>query len=158
MLNELQQVRQFALSISGMPFHGPIGAARVGHIDGQLVLNPSPSELESSRLDLVVSGTEGAVLMVESEADVLSEAEMLSAVVYGHEQQQTAIKAINEFAAEVGTPAWDWAAPAVNASLKAQIAELAEARLTLKASPIATSENRLSTDKSILNSRDLLAD
>ncbi|SJL85317.1 polyribonucleotide nucleotidyltransferase [Vibrio palustris] len=119
-----------ALSISGMPFHGPIGAARVGHIDGQLVLNPSPSELESSRLDLVVSGTEGAVLMVESEADVLSEAEMLSAVVYGHEQQQTAIKAINEFAAEVGTPAWDWAAPAVNASLKAQIAELAEARLT----------------------------
>ncbi|MFC3022480.1 polyribonucleotide nucleotidyltransferase [Vibrio zhugei] len=118
-----------ALSISGMPFHGPIGAARVGHIDGQLVLNPSPSELESSRLDLVVSGTEGAVLMVESEADVLSEAEMLSAVVYGHEQQQTAIKAINEFAAEVGTPAWEWTAPEENATLKAQIAELAESRL-----------------------------
>ncbi len=119
-----------ALSISGIPFSGPIGAARVGHIDGQLVLNPSETELESSRLDLVVAGTESAVLMVESEAEVLTEEEMLSAVVYGHEQQQTVIKAINEFAAEVATPAWEWQAPEVNTELKAKIAEMAEARFT----------------------------
>ncbi|MGC9493273.1 polyribonucleotide nucleotidyltransferase [Vibrio genomosp. F10] len=119
-----------ALSIAGVPFNGPIGAARVGHIDGQLVLNPSNTELENSKLDLVVSGTEGAVLMVESEADNLSEEEMLAAVVYGHDQQQVVIKAINEFAAEVATPAWDWTAPEVNAELKAQVAELAEARLS----------------------------
>ncbi|MEZ8193420.1 MULTISPECIES: polyribonucleotide nucleotidyltransferase [Vibrio] len=119
-----------ALSIAGVPFNGPIGAARVGHIDGQLVLNPSNTELENSKLDLVVSGTEGAVLMVESEADNLSEEEMLSAVVYGHDQQQVVIKAINEFAAEVATPAWDWTAPEVNEELKAKVAELAETRLS----------------------------
>ncbi|MDN3698972.1 polyribonucleotide nucleotidyltransferase [Vibrio clamense] len=119
-----------ALSIAGVPFNGPIGAARVGHIDGQLVLNPSNTELENSKLDLVVSGTEGAVLMVESEADNLSEEEMLSAVVYGHDQQQVVIKAINEFAAEVATPSWDWTAPEVNAELKAKVAELAETRLS----------------------------
>jgi polyribonucleotide nucleotidyltransferase len=119
-----------ALAISGMPFNGPIGAARVGHIDGQLVLNPSNTELESSKLDLVVSGTESAVLMVESEADNLSEEEMLAAVVYGHDQQQVVISAINEFAAEVATPAWEWEAPVVDAELKAKIAELAEARFT----------------------------
>ncbi|MGF1697652.1 polyribonucleotide nucleotidyltransferase [Vibrio lamellibrachiae] len=119
-----------ALAISGAPFNGPIGAARVGHVDGQLVLNPSNTELESSKLDLVVSGTEGAVLMVESEADNLSEEEMLSAVVYGHDQQQVVIKAINEFAAEVATPSWNWTAPEVNAELKAQVAELAETRLS----------------------------
>ncbi|MGR5176690.1 polyribonucleotide nucleotidyltransferase [Vibrio parahaemolyticus] len=119
-----------ALAISGIPFNGPIGAARVGHIDGQLVLNPSNTELETSKLDLVVAGTEGAVLMVESEADNLTEEEMLSAVVYGHDQQQVVIKAINEFAAEVATPAWDWEAPAVNTELKARVAELAEARFT----------------------------
>ncbi len=117
-----------ALSIAGVPFNGPIGAARVGHIDGELVLNPSNTELESSKLDLVVSGTEGAVLMVESEADNLSEEEMLAAVVYGHDQQQVVIKAINEFAAEVATPSWDWEAPAVNTELKALVAEKAEAR------------------------------
>ena len=117
-----------ALSIAGVPFNGPIGAARVGHIEGELVLNPSNTELESSKLDLVVSGTEGAVLMVESEADNLSEEEMLAAVVYGHDQQQVVIKAINEFAAEVATPAWDWEAPAVNTELKALVAEKAEAR------------------------------
>ncbi|MEZ8943983.1 polyribonucleotide nucleotidyltransferase [Vibrio sp. 10N.222.54.B12] len=119
-----------ALAISGVPFNGPIGAARVGHIDGELVLNPSNTELENSKLDLVVSGTEGAVLMVESEADNLSEEEMLSAVVYGHDQQQVVIKAINEFAAEVATPSWNWEAPAVNTELKAQVAELAETRLS----------------------------
>ncbi|MBY7730589.1 polyribonucleotide nucleotidyltransferase [Vibrio bathopelagicus] len=119
-----------ALAISGAPFNGPIGAARVGHIDGELVLNPSNTELENSKLDLVVSGTEGAVLMVESEADNLSEEEMLSAVVYGHDQQQVVIKAINEFAAEVATPSWNWEAPAVNTELKARVAELAETRLS----------------------------
>lgn len=118
-----------ALAISGMPFNGPIGAARVGHINGQLVLNPSPKELVQSRLDLVVSGTEGAVLMVESEADILSEEEMLAAVVYGHDQQQVVINAINEFAAEVATPSWNWAAPQENTALKEKIAQLAEARL-----------------------------
>ncbi|WP_342607571.1 polyribonucleotide nucleotidyltransferase [Vibrio tritonius] len=117
-----------ALAISGIPFHGPIGAARVGFINDQLVLNPSQTELADSRLDLVVAGTESAVLMVESEADVLSEEQMLAAVVYGHDQQQTVIKAINEFAAEVATPAWEWVAPVVNTELKAKIAELAEAR------------------------------
>ncbi len=118
-----------ALAISGIPFNGPIGAARVGHIDGELVLNPSQSELANSRLDLVVAGTESAVLMVESEADNLSEEQMLSAVVFGHDQQQTVISAINAFAAEVATPAWDWVAPETNAELKAKIADLAEARL-----------------------------
>ncbi|MBE1277520.1 polyribonucleotide nucleotidyltransferase [Enterovibrio baiacu] len=117
-----------ALAISGLPFNGPIGAARVGFINDQLVLNPSNTELESSRLDLVIAGTEGAVLMVESEADRLSEEQMLQAVVFGHDQQQVAIKAINEFAAEVATPAWDWTAPEVNAELKARVAELAESR------------------------------
>ncbi|MEZ8143751.1 polyribonucleotide nucleotidyltransferase [Enterovibrio norvegicus FF-33] len=117
-----------ALAISGLPFNGPIGAARVGFINDQLVLNPSNAELETSRLDLVIAGTEGAVLMVESEADRLSEEQMLQAVVFGHDQQQVAIQAIKEFAAEVATPSWDWAAPAVDADLKARVAELAEAR------------------------------
>lgn len=119
-----------ALAISGIPFNGPIGAARVGHIDGQLVLNPSNTELENSKLDLVVAGTDNAVLMVESEADNLTEEEMLSAVVFGHDQQQVVINAIKEFAAEVATPAWEWEAPAVNTELKARVAELAEARLS----------------------------
>lgn len=119
-----------ALAISGIPFNGPIGAARVGYINDQLVLNPSNTELEESKLDLVVAGTDNAVLMVESEADRLSEEQMLQAVVYGHDQQQVVINAINEFAAEVATPAWEWEAPAVNTELKARVAELAEARLT----------------------------
>jgi polyribonucleotide nucleotidyltransferase len=118
-----------ALAISGIPFNGPIGAARVGHIDGELVLNPSQTELETSKLDLVVSGTEGAVLMVESEADNLTEEEMLAAVVFGHDQQQVVINAINEFKAEVNTPAWDWVAPAENTELVNKIAELAEAQV-----------------------------
>ncbi|MBV7300634.1 polyribonucleotide nucleotidyltransferase [Enterovibrio paralichthyis] len=117
-----------ALAISGIPFNGPIGAARVGFINDELVLNPSVKELETSRLDLVVAGTEGAVLMVESEADRLSEEQMLQAVVFGHDQQQVVINAIKEFAAEVATPAWDWSAPAVDTDLKARVAELAEAQ------------------------------
>ncbi|KJG09907.1 polynucleotide phosphorylase/polyadenylase [Photobacterium kishitanii] len=118
-----------ALAISGIPFNGPIGAARVGYINDQFVLNPSNVELEESRLDLVVAGTKDAVLMVESEADRLSEEQMLQAVVFGHDQQQVVINAINEFAAEVATPAWDWTAPAENTALKTKIAELAEAKL-----------------------------
>ncbi|AMG31112.1 polyribonucleotide nucleotidyltransferase [Grimontia hollisae] len=119
-----------ALSISGIPFNGPIGAARVGYINDELVLNPSNKELEESRLDLVVAGTDNAVLMVESEADRLSEEQMLQAVVFGHDQQQVVINAIKEFAAEVATPAWEWSAPEVNTELKARVAELAEAQLT----------------------------
>lgn len=118
-----------ALAIAGVPFNGPIGAARVGHLNGELVLNPSETQLAESKLDLVVSGTEGAVLMVESEADNLTEEEMLAAVVYGHDQQQVVINAINEFKAEVATPSWDWTAPAENTELKAKIAELAESQL-----------------------------
>ncbi|CAM3012800.1 polyribonucleotide nucleotidyltransferase [Vibrio rarus] len=118
-----------ALSISGVPFNGPIGAARVGHIDGELVLNPSMTELATSKLDLVVSGTEGAVLMVESQAETLTEEEMLAAVVFGHDQQQVAIQAINEFAAEVATPSWNWEAPAENTELVNKIAALAEAQV-----------------------------
>jgi len=106
-----------ALAISGMPFQGPIGAARVGYIDGNYVLNPTKSALENSQLDLVVAGTADAVLMVESEADCLPEDTMLGAVVFGHEQMQVAINAINELKAEVGKPAWDWQAPEVNTAL-----------------------------------------
>jgi polyribonucleotide nucleotidyltransferase len=114
-----------ALAIAGAPFNGPIGAARVGYTDGKYVLNPLQSELASSQLDLVVAGTDSAVLMVESEAEVLSEEVMLGAVVYGHEQSQTAINAIKEFAAEVNTPSWNWEAPVKNAELIAKIDELA---------------------------------
>ncbi|HAS8015934.1 TPA: polyribonucleotide nucleotidyltransferase, partial [Vibrio cholerae] len=92
-------------------------------------LNPSEKELKQSRLDLVVAGTDNAVLMVESEAQILTEEEMLAAVVFGHDQQQAVIKAINEFAAEVATPAWEWVAPAENTELKAKVAALAETRL-----------------------------
>ena len=106
-----------AVTISGIPFNGPIGAARVGYKDGNYILNPTNSQLKDSDLDLVVAGTENAVLMVESEANMLSEEVMLGSVVYGHEQMQTAIKAINEFAAEVNNPTWDWQAPESNESL-----------------------------------------
>ncbi|MBW8190979.1 polyribonucleotide nucleotidyltransferase [Neiella marina] len=116
-----------ALSISGIPFNGPIGAARVGYVDNSFVLNPLRSELPNSKLDLIVAGTESAVLMVESEAEVLPEDVMLEAVVYGHEQLQTAIQAINELAAEVATPAWDWVAPAKNESLYEQVKAASEA-------------------------------
>lgn len=100
-----------AVTISGMPFNGPIGAARVGYIDGGYLLNPTFSETKESDLELVVAGTENAVLMVESEANTLSEEIMLGAVVFGHEQMQVVIKAINEFAAEVNNTAWEWQVP-----------------------------------------------
>ncbi|QFI53751.1 polyribonucleotide nucleotidyltransferase [Aeromonas simiae] len=118
-----------ALAVSGIPFNGPIGAARVGYMNGQYLLNPTVSELANSQLDLVVAGTASAVLMVESEASVLPEDVMLGAVVYGHEQMQTVISAINEFAAEAGAKPWDWVAPAVNQALKDKVAELATAEL-----------------------------
>lgn len=100
-----------ALSLSGIPFNGPIGAARVGFIDGKYILNPTVTELTKSDLDLVVSGTEAAVLMVESEAKILSEEQMLGAVVFGHEQQQVVIQAIKEFTQEFGKEKWEWEAP-----------------------------------------------
>jgi polyribonucleotide nucleotidyltransferase len=106
-----------AVAISGMPFSGPVGAARVGYIDGELVLNPSMSKLKESKLDLVVAGTEHAVLMVESEADILPESTMLDSVIFGHEQMQIAIQAIKELAQEVGNPAWDWKPAADNDAL-----------------------------------------
>ncbi len=115
-----------ALAISGIPFNGPIGCARVGFKDGEYLLNPSVAELADSKLDLVVAGTEGAVLMVESEAEVLSEEVMLGAVVFGHQAQQAVINAINEFKADVAKPEWQWSAPAKNEALAAKVAEFAE--------------------------------
>ena len=106
-----------AMSISGLPFSGPVGAARVGYIDGNYVLNPTTEQMESSQLDLVVAGTESAVLMVESEAKELPEDVMLGSVVFGHEQQQVVINAIRELAAEVNTPAMEWSAPEENTAL-----------------------------------------
>jgi polyribonucleotide nucleotidyltransferase len=110
-----------AISISGLPFNGPIGAARVGYCEGQYLLNPTASQLEESDLDLVVAGTENAVLMVESEAKCLSEEVMLGSVVFGHEQMQTAIQAIKEFSAEVNNASWDWQAPESNDALNDQV-------------------------------------
>jgi len=116
-----------ALAISGMPFAGPIAAAKVGHVDGNYVLNPSKTALADSDLELVVAGTKDAVLMVESEADRLSEEVMLGAVMYGHEQLQVAITAISELAAEASKPAWDWQAPAEDTDLAAAVTAQAEA-------------------------------
>jgi polyribonucleotide nucleotidyltransferase len=118
-----------ALALSGIPFDGPIGAARVGYADGKYLLNPTATELRTSQMDLVVAGTDRAVLMVESEAQQLSEEVMLGAVVYGHEQMQAVINAINEMADAVGAPAWDWTPPAKNEALIARINELAENEL-----------------------------
>lgn len=116
-----------ALAISGIPFNGPLGAARVGYINGEYVLNPTVKQIEASQLNLVVAGTESAVLMVESEAQALPEEVMLGSVVYGHDQQQVVIKAIAEFKAEAGKPTWDWTAPVEDEVLVAQIKALAEA-------------------------------
>ncbi len=118
-----------ALCLSGVPFHGPIGAARVGFINDEFVLNPSVKELASSRLDLVVAGTKSAVLMVESEADLLTEDQMLAAVVFGHDQQQVVIDNINEFVAKANCEKWDWVAPAKNEELFNAVSDLAKARL-----------------------------
>ena len=118
-----------AIALSGIPFDGPIGAARVGYVDGQYVLNPTRTELETSQLNLVVAGTETAVLMVESEAKELHEDVMLGAVMFGHEHMQAAITAINELADEAGKDDWDWVAPEKDAGLVAKLAGLAEAEL-----------------------------
>jgi polyribonucleotide nucleotidyltransferase len=118
-----------ALALSGIPFDGPIGAARVGYANGQYLLNPTATELLTSQLDLVMAGTERAVQMVESEAQQLSEEIMLGAVMFGHEQIQVVIQAINEMADAVGADAWEWTAPAKNEALIAQISSLAEVEL-----------------------------
>jgi polyribonucleotide nucleotidyltransferase len=119
-----------ALCIAGVPFKGPIAGARVGYRNGDYVLNPPRPDQADSSLDLVVAGTEHAVLMVESQASGLSESVMLGAVVYGHTQMQVAIKAIRELAAEAGKPRWDWQAPAPDAALLQAVAAAAEARLS----------------------------
>ncbi len=119
-----------ALALSGVPFQGPIGAAKVGYKDGQYILNPTNSQLKESQLDLVVAGTAQAVLMVESQADCLSEEVMLGAVVFGHQQMQIAINAINELKAEAGKPAWNWQPAAANAALEAAVATQAQAGLS----------------------------
>ena len=118
-----------AMAISGVPFNGPIGAARVGYIDGQYVLNPTASQLKVSQMDLVVSGTESAVLMVESEAQQLSEEVMLGGVVYGHEQGRLAIAAINRLVEKAGKPEWDWKPAEKDEALISRVKSLAEAPL-----------------------------
>jgi polyribonucleotide nucleotidyltransferase len=118
-----------ALSVSGIPFSGPIGAARVGYVNGQYVLNPGQTARKDSIMDLVVAGTEAAVLMVESEAQQLSEEIMLGAVVFGHEQGNIAINAIHELVRDAGKPMWDWKAPAKNEPLIAKVGALAQEKL-----------------------------
>jgi polyribonucleotide nucleotidyltransferase len=118
-----------ALAISGMPFLGPIGAARVGYLDGKYILNPTATQLTESKLDLVVAGTQEGVLMVESEAEGLNEEVMLGAVMFGHAEMQAAIKAINELVAEAGKAKWSWVAPEPNTALKDAVGALAEKNL-----------------------------
>ncbi|HRP98618.1 MAG TPA: polyribonucleotide nucleotidyltransferase [Rhodocyclaceae bacterium] len=118
-----------ALAISGIPFDGPIGACRVGYANGEYILNPTATQLQTSELNLVVAGTETAVLMVESEARELSEEVMLGSVVFGHQQMQAAIRAINELVEVAGKPEWDWQPPATNDALIARVGELARADL-----------------------------
>ncbi|MCZ8236027.1 MAG: polyribonucleotide nucleotidyltransferase [Inhella sp.] len=118
-----------ALSVSGIPFNGPIGAARVGYINGEYVLNPGKTELTNSKLDLVVAGTEAAVLMVESEADQLSEDVMLGAVVFGHEAGKVAINAIHDLVRDAGKPVWEWTPPAKDEPFIAKVTAQAEPAL-----------------------------
>ena len=118
-----------ALAISGIPFNGPIGAARVGYINGEYVLNPGQTARKNSQMDLVVAGTEAAVLMVESEAQQLSEEIMLGAVVFGHEQGNVAINAIHELVRDAGKPVWQWEAPAKDEALIAKVVALADDKL-----------------------------
>ena len=136
-----------AVMLSGMPFNGPVGAARVGYINDHYVLNPTRSQLEESKLNLIVAGTANAVLMVESEADCLSEEVMLGAVMHGHEQMQAVITLIQELAAQAAHPAWDWTAPEKDQALIDRVNELAEA-------PVAAAYQI--TDK--LDRRDRLAE
>ena len=119
-----------ALAVSGLPFMGPLGAARIGYIDGAYVLNPTNTELKKSQLEMVVAGTEHAVLMVESEAQELPESVMLGAVMFGHREMQTVISAIKELASEGGKEAWEWEAPSMNLAVQKQVTELAKAEIT----------------------------
>ncbi|MCB1673015.1 MAG: polyribonucleotide nucleotidyltransferase, partial [Pseudomonadales bacterium] len=120
-----------ALAISGVPFLEPIGGARVGYDpDNGYILNPTNTQLETSLLDMVVAGTKSAVLMVESEAKQLTEDQMLGAVLYGHQEMQVAIDAINELKQEAGKPAWDWQPPQVNQVLRDAVADAFTERLT----------------------------
>src|SRR5258706_9570827 len=118
-----------ALTISGIPFNGPIGACRVGYVDGQYVCNPTATQLKESQLNLVVAGTEQGVMMVESDALELTEDVMLAGIVFGHEQMQAAIQAIHELAEVAGKPAWEFQAPAKDEVLIARVKELGEADL-----------------------------
>ncbi len=131
-----------AVALSGMPFMGPIGAAKVGYIDGKYVLNPSQTDLKTSSLELVVAGTKDGVLMVESEANGLSEEVMLGAVSFGHEAMQAAIAAINALVAAAGKPKWDWKAPATNSELEAAVASRATAGLNDAYSLVVKQERR----------------
>jgi len=118
-----------ALALSGIPFNGPIGAARVGYLDGQYVLNPTATQLQQSQLDLVVAGTENAVLMVESEARLLSEDIMLGAVTFGHEASRAVVRAVRELAEEAGAERWDWQAPQSDEALAQKVADAARSGL-----------------------------
>ena len=139
-----------ALAISGLPFNGPLGAARVGYSNGEYLLNPSKAAMETSDLDLVVAGTEHAVLMVESEAKMLSEEVMLGAVLFGHEQMQVVITAISELAAEIGTPSWGWTAPEADEALAEKVAATSTEALT-SAYQIADKLQRQDTVKAARN-------
>ncbi|MFM8757952.1 MAG: polyribonucleotide nucleotidyltransferase, partial [Methylophilaceae bacterium] len=118
-----------ALAISGIPFYGPLGAARVGYINGEYVLNPSASQMKETELDLVVAATADAVMMVESEAKELPEDVMLGSVVFGHEQIQAVVDLINELAAEVGKEPWDWTPPEPNTAIIDKVNALAAAEV-----------------------------
>jgi len=134
-----------ALTLSGIPFNGPIGACRIGYLNGQYVVNPTMSQLKESRLNLVVAGTEQGVMMVESEASELTEDTMLEAVTFGHREMQAAIQAIHELAEVAGKPAWEWQPPAKDEALIARVAELAEAdmREAFRIKQKQTRNNRL---------------
>lgn len=131
-----------ALALSGMPFLGPIGAAKIGYSKGQYLLNPTVAQMKESELDLVVAGTKDGVMMVESEASGLSEDVMLGAVTFGHEQMQVAINAINALVAAAGKPKWNWTAPAANTDLETAVAGLATAGLNAAYSIVVKSERR----------------
>jgi polyribonucleotide nucleotidyltransferase len=136
-----------ALSLSGMPFAGPLGCARVGYIDGEYILNPSVTSLMDSDLDLVVAGTNDAVLMVESEAKILSEEIMLGAVMFGHEQMQLVIEKINEMVEEAGKPKWEWSAPETDESLTSAVSESATDGLTTAYTNIDKMERHLAVSQ-----------
>ena len=146
-----------AVSLSGVPFNGPISAARVGFVDGRYVLNPTRSQLEQSKLNLVVAGTERAVLMVESEAQRLSEQQMLDAVLFGHEQMQPVIAVIKELVEEAGKPRWDWKAPEKDDSLEAKVREMAEGKLLEAYSVADKMERRTAVDAVYQSVQDALS-